>query len=244
MNTSLLVERFTLPQFQDEFQARQQATLQTLEAAGFGPDNILLTGTAALALHGIDAHLPRRVTRNWLGAGYDVDGLIPAKEAFRLKDTAGVASRLSEGGCVLPAGISGNSLPLTAVIVPQWAEEKRSGIVYGDGGIATLPVGLIALRKVGRGQVKDLGGLLKAQYLLFANRHPVLADFGWRMAIGIAMERVRTGAIERGSELVRRHWLPGWMKQLRACGFDHPAFDRINIYGTLDAGGQLDDVVS
>jgi hypothetical protein len=221
----MLVDQFLQPQAQQALTVFQADILQTAEQRGLRPDNAVLFGSAALALHSIDARLPREkpsdidavnIPPSWQlhGLGRVVMGVV-----YRLThrdETTTRASKKTPLELTMLRGFNADNLAFSL-------EYASHGELVDDrvtvGGLTTVPPERAALGKAFKGESDDTAALIKAHVVAVAKGHPVTDKQHWLLAISLCLAReIRYSSVSPNRDR------PDWLAELIGNGFEHPAF--------------------
>ncbi|HYH75011.1 MAG TPA: hypothetical protein VD735_03540 [Candidatus Saccharimonadales bacterium] len=198
------------------FAQRRAAIVPSLEYFGFNEPAAILAGTGALALAGIDAHVPG------IGAtAFDLDviGYYPLDRhytALQLNqmrpDTILPTTLMSVAENPLEDGMPDGFLREAIGRAVQGADEWQCRVLHPADAVAS---------KRGRGDVKDIVGVLHGHIVAYTEDHPLIHDPAWRTQISRMMPYLSYAVRARA----RSRSLPEWAYHLHGTNFAHPAFD-------------------
>lgn len=209
------------------FERRVTDVYATIHGLGLEYQELLVGGGAALAVHGINAYMRA------IGHSFDVDAFITGDALSCYPALAEMQQ--GQWGIYVHAS-KRNPLPADLKYAPDLLREGPNNqqlwrpdvyMVQNEHGVQTLPPGWVLRNKLQRGIMHDVAGGIKAHAVAVHEDHPIIEDPEWLADVAQAVAMVRAGAIKPapwrfGGPVGNR--MPGWLRELKACDFKHPAF--------------------
>lgn len=212
---------------EDGFEARVAAVHETADYYGINAQNAIVIGSAALALHGIDAHVHDRFI---FGSAFDLDVLLsrdcPADDPLRDLSRESVEIYKNERApleLTLIGGQAAEDFPVLALGYPDVDTMMADRVQIGD--LTTLSVRGLIRAKENRGDIKDRAGIIQAHLRATVTRHEVVDDHVWQEVIHATVDKLTA----QNSEDKTGHFSPEieqfpWLAELLKRNFVHPAF--------------------
>ncbi len=222
------VEQLLSPEERENFMQRQLRVLEAADYYGLTPENAIVVGGGALALHNLDTYIPPLQGQD---IGFDIDIILIQEE----KLVRGWRQRIRKPFIdeVVIKQPKEAPLPITLMrgrAAAQFATEvalydSYQGMISDRrewGGIAMPSVGHLIASKNNGGRFKDRAGLIKAHLVAYGTDHRVTIHKPWEEFITIQIEKIVEQARKRPDPST-----PAWLDELLQNNFDHPAFDGI-----------------
>lgn len=219
------IDQFLSDQERANFAARRAAVLETAGRYGLDPDNAIIIGGGALALHGADTWVPEGTL---LGSAFDLD--IIDIEANPGQQRRRMWRRTPED--VVSGDDPEAPLPLTRVRgltavnfarnfnYPDYDSMVQHRVTVDK--LATLPLDRLVYSKIHfriPDRMRDEAGIIKAHAVAEGTKNmALLNDPYWRKSVAVVVNRLVNHPFPYTSKQ------PEWLTKLIDSGFDHPAF--------------------
>lgn len=215
------IDQFLSDQERANFAARREAVLETAGSYNLSPDNAIVIGGGALALHGADTWVPETQE-----SVFDLD--IIDIEANPGQQRRRIWRRTPEDVVDNPEA----PLPLTRVRgltavnyardfnYPSYESMVEHRVTVDN--LATLPLDRLVYSKIHfriPDRMRDEAGIIKAHAVAVGTENRTLLDHPyWRQAVASVVNRL----VEQPFPYTSQQ--PEWLTKLIDSGFDHPAF--------------------
>jgi hypothetical protein len=143
-----------------------------------------LIGGAAFARHGLNTHVPKA---HDYAEPFDVEGYVSRQKFVDLNKRVWGPDNYLLGYRVI---LEGRQYPVHGMFFPEMLQYDGHRSLPKDfdaalevsevvGGLAVLPVHMLAKTKLQAGRVKDVAGIIKAHIIASAEHHAVAEDPVW-----------------------------------------------------------------
>jgi hypothetical protein len=202
------------------FAERCAAIRPTLEYYDLYEPTTFVIGGAALALAGIDAHVPG------LGPKFDIDALVPMKRLLYLKETdpyCNVWKKVDPPGTLNLYAMFVENNPIRSMIPAEMYRDMLNNALppREDRAVRILHPAKAAVNKVYRGEPKDIIGLIQGHILAYEENHPIIRDPDWQGVIAEAAIRLPWAISDLDNHA------PEWTLALVNSGLEHEALATI-----------------